>query len=65
MISSARYSYFFLLFLQYGEGIVLSLGFGLFGMVFPSMLLKQLSPRFSESNVIDHPVLHMITRMFA
>lgn len=65
MISSGQYSYFFLLFLQYVEGIALNLGSGLFGMFFPSTLARQLAPWFSDSNVIDHPVLHMMTRMFS
>ena len=64
MISSARYSGLFLQFLQYGEGIVINIGFGLFGMFFPSILLKNLCPSFAESDVVDHPVLHLMTRMF-
>ncbi|CAF1450659.1 unnamed protein product [Adineta steineri] len=61
---SKRYSYFFLLFLQYGEAIGLSLGSGLFGMFFPTIFVKQLCPWFSQSDVLEHPVLLMMTRMF-
>jgi hypothetical protein len=64
MISSAQYSSSFLFFLQYIDALGLGIGVGVFGMVFPSQFLRQLCPMFSESDVIDHPVTHMMTRMF-
>jgi hypothetical protein len=64
MISSNRYSSFFLLFLKYGEAIGVNMGVGLFGMFFPGTFVRQLCPWFSESDVMEHPVLRMMTRMF-
>ena len=63
-MASTRYSSYFLLFLQYGEAVGMNLGFGIFGMVFPGTFLTQLCPKFRHSDVNDHPVPHMITRMF-
>ena len=65
MICASQYSSFFLLFLQYGEGIGINFGCGLFGMFFPSTFLRLWCPQFSQSSVNDHPVPHMMTRMFS